>query len=301
MQPQNKAVLSELAINYYTFRDYDDAAKTWAKLIDPKNEKPADLMQIGRAYYNGGKLKTADSVFTAVTAKWPNEIQAYLWDARTYFKMDPDYKMGLAKPKFEKLISVAKADSVKNEEPLMEAFQYLGYFNMSKENFNDAKAYYNRMINLDPNNKDNKIKGYNGLGLTELRMASNEKTAEGRLPFLSRSEEAYTKILSLEPNNATAKGQINYVRDYVAQVKKGINPNEIKGVVKDAASGAPVAYASVRVKDTAAEALTNTKGEYKFEIPQGSEVLVISAKGFKTQEITISLAKSKIYNVSLSK
>jgi len=70
-------------------------------------------------------------------------------------------------------------------------------------------------------------------------------------------------------------------------------------VIKDAASGAPIAYASIRVKDTAAENMTNQKGEYKFEIPAGSEVLIISAKGYVTQEIPIT--KSRVYNVSLSK
>ena len=47
------------------------------------------------------------------------------------------------------------------------------------------------------------------------------------------------------------------------------------------ASGKPIPYASVRVKDTAAENLSNGKGEFKFEIPQGSEVLIITAKGIR--------------------
>ena len=56
-------------------------------------------------------------------------------------------------------------------------------------------------------------------------------------------------------------------------------------------------YASIRVKDTAAENLSNGKGEFKFEIPQGSEILIISAKGYKSQEIPIT--KSRVYNVTL--
>ena len=92
---------------------------------------------------------------------------------------------------------------------------------------------------------------------------------------------------------------INYIHDYETQVRKGINPNEIRGIIKDVATGRPVAYASIRVKDTAAENLANTRGEYRFEIPQGSEVLLISAEGYKTIEIPIT--KSRIYNVSLEK
>jgi uncharacterized membrane protein len=152
------------------------------------------------------------------------------------------------------------------------------------------------MANIDPNNKDNRIKGYSYLGSVELRSTSSEKTNEGRLPYLSRAAEAYSKVLAIDPNNASAKSQLAYIRDFEAAIKKGINPNEIKGVVKNAA-GQPIAYASIRVKDTAAENLTNGKGEFKFEIPQGSEVLLISAKGYKTQEIPIT--KSRVYNVTL--
>jgi tetratricopeptide (TPR) repeat protein len=213
--------------------------------------------------------------------------------------MDPDTKLGLAKPKFEKVVAVAEKDSVKYASELTEALGFLGYYNMTKENYTLSMAYYNRLIECAPNNKEYQIRGYNGIGLVELRLAGSEKTNEGRLPYIAKSADAYNKILALDPNNASAKAQINYLKDFEAQVKKGINPNEIKGIIKDVTSGSPIAYASIRVKDTAAENMTNQKGEYKFEIPAGSEVLIISAKGYVTQEIPIT--KSRVYNISLSK
>jgi tetratricopeptide (TPR) repeat protein len=299
LKPGDRNLTSEIATNYYTFKRYDKAAQTWATMIDPNTARPEDYMKVGRAYYNGEKYKTADSVFNSVMQKSPDFVPAYLWTARTYSKMDPDSKMGLAKPKFENLIEVTKADSLKYASEMMESFGYLGYYYMLKDNYNSSKEYYDRMIAFDPNNKDFKINGYNGLGTLELRMAGNEKTNEGRLPFLEKSAEDYNKILAIDPNNVSAKNQLNYVHEFEAQVKKGINPNEIKGVVKDAANGQVIAYASIRVKDTAAENLTNAQGEFKFEIPQGSEVLIISAKGYKSIEIPIT--KSRVYNVSLSK
>ena len=150
---------------------------------------------------------------------------------------------------------------------MMEAFNYLSYFHMMKEDYNGAKDYYHRMINLDPSNKENKIKGYQGLGSVELRSVIHEKTNEGRLPYLSRAGESYNRILEIDPANAAAKSQLNYIREFQAQIKKGINPNEIRGVVTNP-GGQPLPYVSIRVKDTAAENLTNAKGEYKFEIPQ---------------------------------
>jgi tetratricopeptide (TPR) repeat protein len=299
LKPNDKSVRSEMATNFYSFKRYDRAAQIWAGMIDPKNERPEDFMQVGRAYYNGEKYKTADSVFNIVLKKSPDFVPAYLWIARTYSRMDPDSKLGLAKPKFEKLLSVAGADSLKYENELVEGLGYLGYYHMMKDNYGTSKNYYNRIIALDPNSRENKLKGYNGLGLLELRMAGNEKTNEGRLPWLTKSADAYNKILALDPNNASAKNQISYIREFEKQVRAGINPNEIKGVITDAATGKPIPYASIRVKDTAAENMTNSQGAYKFEIPQGSEVLLISAKGYQTQEIPVT--KTRVYNVSLSK
>jgi tetratricopeptide (TPR) repeat protein len=294
--PDDKSVLNEIATNYYNYKRYEGAAKTWTKMLDPAKDNTEDLMRIGRAYYTGEEFKTADSIFTLIVSKSPNYIPAYLFIARTYSKMDPDLKQGIAKPKFEKLIEVSKPDSVKNENEMMEAFGYLSYYYMMNNNFSRSKDYYNRMINLDPSSKENKIKGYVGIGSVEMRSTTTEKTNEGRLPYLSRATEAYNKILAIDPMNASAKSQIAYIHEFEASIKKGINPNEIKGIISNKA-GQPIPYASIRVKDTAAENLSNGKGEFKFEIPQGSEILIISAKGYKAQEVPIT--KSRVYNVSL--
>ncbi len=297
LTPQDRALLSEIASNYYAYRKYVDAAKTWAKLIDPaKENNVSEYMQVGRAFYNGEKYKSADSVFNIVLKKSPDYLPAYVYIARTYSRMDPDTKMGLARPKFEKVLDVAQKDSLKNESEMTEALTYLGYYNMENGNYTKAKDLYTRMINLDPNNKEYKIRGYSSLGSLESRAAGLEKTLEGKLGYLAKAAEDYDKILSLDPNNAAAKSSLKWVQDYQVSVKKGINPNEIKGIVTDIA-GKPIPYASVRVKDTAAENLTNAKGEYKFEIPQESEILVISAKGYKTQEVAIT--KSRVYNIKL--
>ena len=177
----------------------------------------------------------------------------------------------------------------------MDAFGYLSYYHMMNNNFSRSKDYYNRMVNLDPNNKEYKIKGYNGIGSVEFRSTSTEKTNEGRLPYLSRATEAYNKMLAIDPMNAQAKSQIAYIHEFEASIKKGINPNEIKGVITNAA-GQPLPFASVRVKDTAAENLSNNKGEFRFEIPQGSEVFIISATGYKSKEVPV---QSPGFNVVL--
>jgi len=299
LKPQDKGVISEMAFNYNLFKRYNEAAKAMAQLIDPSKDDFDAYMKIGRAFYNGENYKAADSVFNIILNKSPNYLPAHVQIARTYSKMDPDFKMGLAKAKFDKVIDVAEKDSVKNENELVEAFSYLGYYYMSKNDNKTSRDYYDRLIALNPNNKENKIKGYNGIGLIERNLVTNEKQNEGRLLVLSRSTDAFNKILTIDPNNASAKNNLAYNREWEAQIKKGINPNEIHGVVTDAATGSVIAYASIRVKDTAAENLSSSKGEFRFEIPQSSEFLVISARGYKTVEIPVT--KSRVYSVALSK
>jgi tetratricopeptide (TPR) repeat protein len=284
--PEDKTLLTEIANAYYRFGRYDQAARTWSKVIALGKNEAKDYMQLARWYYTGEKFKSADSVCNIVLKMDPNMFEAYLFTARSYSKMEADPKTGLAKPKFETVIEKASVDSVKYGAFMIEAFNYLSYHYLLNDNFDKAKEYYNRMINFDPNNKDYRIRGYNGIAQADTRAASNEKTLEGRLPYLAKARDSYNKILGIDPANEPAKASLKWVLSTEAAIKAGINPNELKGTVKNAA-GQPLANASVRVKDTAAETYTNAKGEFKFEIPLASETLIISAPGYKPKEYPV--------------
>jgi len=143
------------------------------------------------------------------------------------------------------------------------------------------------MANLDPNNKDYQVKAYTTLSTMYRTMGDFGKAIENS-----------NKILAIDPNNAQAKASIQYIQSLQAGAAPKANPNEITGVIKDA-SGTPIAGASVRVKDTAAERFTNPKGEFKFIMPENSTVLLISANGYAPKEIPIT--KSRVYNTTLSK
>jgi tetratricopeptide (TPR) repeat protein len=297
--PENKTLLTEIANAYYTNRRYNQAAKTWMKLIALGKNEPKDYLQLGRWFYTADNYKAADSVFTELIKKNPSYIDAYVYLARTASKTEADPKTGLAKEKFEKVISIAVADSVKNEDELAEAFQYLGYHYMQNEEYTKAKAYYTRLTLLDPTNKELKTKGFSGLGSVDISAAGKEKVLENKLPILARAAENYNKILAYDANNVPAKNMLKYISDYEKQVKGGINPNEQKGTVKNAA-GQPISGASIKIKDTAAETYTNATGAFKFEIPPDSEVLVFSAPGYKSKEVPVS-RPLKALNVVLEK
>ena len=294
----DRALLQEITLAYNSIRNYASVAKTQSMSLGPLPESRDAFMIVGRTYYNGGRYQSADSIFNVVITALPNYVPAYLWVARTSSSANSD-DLELVKPKFDKLVEVAQRDSVANVAELSEGLTFLSSYYLTTNNYAQARAYFNRLAEVNPNSNENKIRAYNGIGLIEQRLASNEKTNEGRLPFIARSREAYNRILAIDPNNTSARNQLAYLQQFEASVKSGINPNEIKGTIIDAATNAPIAFVSIRVKDTAAEGLTNQKGEYKFEIPGGAEALIISATGYTRIEIPIT--SSRTYNASLSK
>ena len=298
-RPDDRALLQEITAMYSSFRNYVGVAKTLSLTLGPLPESRDDYMAVGNAYYRAERYQSADSVFNIVLRSSPNYVPAHLLVARTYSRLDPDANLGLAKPKFDKLVEVAQTDSVTYKSELAEGIQFLSYYYYSSGNYTQARAYYNRLAAIDPNNNDYKIRAYNGIGLIEQRLVGNETTNEGRLAVIARSVEAFNRILALDPNNTSAKSQIDYLRNYEASVRRGINPNEIRGVITDAATNAPIAFVSIRVKDTAAENLTNQRGEFRFEIPSSGEALIISARDYRTIEVPIT--SSRVYNLALSK
>lgn len=268
-------------------KHYAEAADTWKRLLAKGRDTEENYLQIGKAYYQGKEFDKADEVFNQLIAKYPNYMPAYLWSANNAASKDPESKLGLAKPKFQALIAKASSDSIKYENEIFDALRYLGYNALQDKNYETARAYYNRMINLNPGNQDFVIKAYGSMASLYLTMGE-----------YGRAIEFNNKILALEPGNANAKASIQYINALQSSAKPKANPNEITGVIKDN-SGQPIPGASVRVKDTAAEAWTNAKGEYKFTMPEASATLVISAKGFKTIEVPVT--KSRVYNATLGK
>jgi tetratricopeptide (TPR) repeat protein len=279
--------IQEKANTLYTHRHYAQAADAWKRLIVKGKDSEENFLQIGKAYYQAKEFDKAEEVFNQLIAKYPDYLPAYLWDANNASAKDPDNKLGLGRQKFSALLVKASSDSIKNANEIYDALRYLGYSALQSDNYDAAKAYYNRMANLDTQNKDIVMKAHSSMAT--LYMSIGE---------YSRANEYYNKILALEPGNAQAKSSIQYIAALQSSAKPKAHPNEITGVIKDK-SGQPIAGASVRVKDTAAEAWTNAKGEYKFTMPEASSILVVSAKDFKSIEITVT--KSRVYNASLGK
>jgi tetratricopeptide (TPR) repeat protein len=283
MSPEDKSLLNDVAVNLYNYKRFNEAGKFFEKLIALGKNEANDYLQVGKAYSQGKNYQKADSSLAVLIQKYPDFLQGYVWMANTYAAMDPDNEKGIAKPKFEDLIKKARVDSVKNAGDLFNAYRFMGGYFYGQKDYSKARDYYNMIVNLTADNKEYKINGYNSVGFTYYSNKEYEK-----------AKEAYNKTLEIDPKNQNAITSLKNIE--IAMKQPAANPNEIKGIIKDVFGG-PIAGASVRVRDTAAEGWTNAAGEYKFEIPSGSEALIVSAKGYKTKEIPIS--KARTYNISL--
>lgn len=283
MTPEDKSLLNDVAVNLYNYKRFNESAKYFEKLIALGKTESNDYLQVGKAYSQAKNYTKADSALAVLIQKYPDFVQGYVWMANTYAAMDPDNEKGIAKPKFEDLIRKARVDSVKNAGDIFNAYRFMGSYYFDQKNYAKARDYYNMIVNLSADKKDYKTIGYNSVGLTYYTNREFDKAIE-----------AYKKTLEIDPKNQNAIVSIKNIE--IAMKQPAANPNEIKGVIKDVFGG-PIANASVRVRDTAAEGWTNANGEYKFEIPSGSEALIISAKGYKTKEVSIT--KARIYNINL--
>jgi tetratricopeptide (TPR) repeat protein len=284
---EDLSMIYEKGSYQYAAHRYEDAAATWSRLLEKGRDSENDYIQVGKAYYQAKKFDKADEIFNKMVAKYPDNLQGYLWIANNASAKDPDSELGIAKPKFMALLKKASADSVKNVQEMFDAIRFLGYNALQDKKYDEAKAYYTRMLNLAPANKDYKIKAHSSLSTMYITMADYPKAIEEN-----------NKILAIDPANESAKSTIQYISQAQKNAVPKAHPNEITGVISDA-SGNPIPGASVRVKDTAAEAWTNARGEYKFVMPEASETLVIGAKGYKSIEVTVS--KRRVYSATLEK
>jgi tetratricopeptide (TPR) repeat protein len=139
---------------YFLKGNYPLCVKYYNKKFEKLPAADADILTIGKAYYFNKQYKGADSVFTLLTIARPQANIGYLYRARSNSNLDKDYKLGLAKPHYEKVVELCEPDPVKNKEQLLESYRYLGsYYSIKKDKVN-ADKYWNAILKLSPNDKN---------------------------------------------------------------------------------------------------------------------------------------------------
>lgn len=148
----------KLADFYKKDKDYADEAFWLGKSYQlNKNATNLDLFYWGIANYNAKNYPAADSVFAIYENKYPDQTFGYFWRAKSNAAIDTAMETGAAVPHYEKLIAIAGKDTanINNKKWLIQAYGYLAAFKANKEKqYNDALAYYEKVLELDPGNSD---------------------------------------------------------------------------------------------------------------------------------------------------
>lgn len=114
-------------------------------------------------------LLYADTLFAIVAEKAPEDVRGYIWRARSAFGRDQDLKLGLAKPFYLQTLEILDKDPANKGKKATrryytESYNYLANYYYQKTTDLDAKVqkdavknarhYWSKMLELDPNNKD---------------------------------------------------------------------------------------------------------------------------------------------------
>lgn len=146
-----------IAEAYKKEKRFADAAKEYTILIEQKDKPaPQDYFNLGLMHYQAEKFVEADSAFTKVTELSPNFYAGFLYKAKAESQLDPDTEKGLAKSSYEKAIEMMEADAANMErykKPLGEAYGYLGYYYVVKNDKAKSMENWKKVLTLDPGNK----------------------------------------------------------------------------------------------------------------------------------------------------
>ena len=94
----------------------------------------------------------ADSLFAKVEKLVPTSHLGSFWRARVNSAIDKETTRGLAKPYYEKALTILLTDSVKYKKEICEAYAYLGFYFFVKEDKAASIEYWNKLLALDPEN-----------------------------------------------------------------------------------------------------------------------------------------------------
>lgn len=209
MDTTDSDILNEVIKACYYNKRYERAVEVINKKIANGGSDVSDYMMLGKAFYQMKSYKNADSIFTKVSEKDPSNVESYVWQANAAASMDPDSKDGLAKPKFELVIQKAMVDTVKYQNDILNAYSYLASYNLKVKKDNDQTKYYaNKILALNPENKDIQTKGYSFLSAVYIGVKDYNKV-----------KQIYNKLLEIEPNNSDYKKMIEWANKGIESQK----------------------------------------------------------------------------------
>lgn len=157
LQPDKIEINGDIANSYLKMKKYPEAISSYKVKMEKGKPNANDYFQLGRAYYQSKDFINADSAFVQVIILQPELLFGYLWRAKANSQLDPKNEKWLAKPYYELYISKVKPEEVeKNKKDLIDAYTYMGVYNMNNKKVCEAKVFFKKIAELDPANTNAK-------------------------------------------------------------------------------------------------------------------------------------------------
>jgi tetratricopeptide (TPR) repeat protein len=142
-----------IAVSCFKIKNFDCVIDEYnIKLKMTGSLSAQEFLFLGEAYYFKNNLILADSAFASLIVTKPDLILGYIWRARMNASIDSTSEKGLAKPFYEKIITMA-TDTVKYKKDLVDAYHYLGFYYYLQKDECQAKGYYQKVLYIIPDDK----------------------------------------------------------------------------------------------------------------------------------------------------
>ncbi|MDE3145300.1 MAG: hypothetical protein KGL19_14180 [Bacteroidota bacterium] len=143
------------------YKEKKDFAKesAWLGQIYHLKKSPnnVDLFNWAYSCFNVNDFSNADSAFCLYERKYPDQTYGYYWAAKTSAAIDTSMSLGLAIPHYQKFIEVGIKDTANKttRKWLITAYSYMAAYQVNKfKNYTEASGLYEKLLALDPSNKD---------------------------------------------------------------------------------------------------------------------------------------------------
>lgn len=165
-----KAKKYDKAIYYYEKRalcakamsgqDYFDLGRAYFYAAAPKIKAAMEVKDAKERQKKEAEVKPqlvkADSAFSKLCQASPTFPTGYYWRGRVNVQLDPNNDQWLAKPHFEKYLSLVKPEEraqPANKDNVIVSCEYLGYYYMKMKDNAKAKEMWTIVKELEPANK----------------------------------------------------------------------------------------------------------------------------------------------------
>ena len=160
-------ILKEMGQTCESMKKYGQAGLYYEQYIEcTPDVSSADYFFCGRSYYYAGGhleiksdidsveqvslLEKADQFFKTVDERSPTSYLGNFWRARVQASLDPETIKGLAKPYYEKALSILETNPSKYSSELQECYKYLGYYYYQQNDKETSITYWNKVLSIAP-------------------------------------------------------------------------------------------------------------------------------------------------------